>query len=176
MSHIKICNSSDYQTTARLTLPKPLYEYLASGTDDEQTLTENEAAFKNWYLRPRFMRPIGNTSTSTTLFGQNLTLPVFISPAGVHALCNEDGECATARACAKVGTMFGLSQHSTKTIEEVAAATDERYNTNFWYQSYILKDKVLTKGLIDRAIRVGYKGLSFSFFMIEHDCQQFQFI
>ena len=40
-SDIKICNANDYQLAARSILPKPLYEYLASGTDDEQTLTEN---------------------------------------------------------------------------------------------------------------------------------------
>eukprot|EP00984_Skeletonema_dohrnii_P036485 scaffold37506_cov150-Skeletonema_dohrnii-CCMP3373.AAC.3 len=85
----KICNASDYQIAARSLLPTPLYEYLASGTDDEQTLAENESAFKYWYLRPRVMRPVGSISTATTLFGQKLSLPVFISPAGVHALCDE---------------------------------------------------------------------------------------
>lgn len=99
----KICNASDYQTVAREILPKPLYEYLASGTDDEQTLSENESAFKSWYLRPRVMRPVGDISIKTTVFGQQLSMPVFISPAGVHALCDEvNGECATARACGKV--------------------------------------------------------------------------
>ena len=39
--NIKICNVNDYQLAARSILPKPLYEYLASGTDDEQTLSEN---------------------------------------------------------------------------------------------------------------------------------------
>lgn len=38
---IKICNANDYQLAARSILSKPLYEYLASGTDDEQTLSEN---------------------------------------------------------------------------------------------------------------------------------------
>ncbi len=41
-SNIKICNANDYQLAARSMLSKPLYEYLASGTDDEQTLSENE--------------------------------------------------------------------------------------------------------------------------------------
>ena len=31
---IKICNSSDYQLAAKSILSRPLYEYLASGTDD----------------------------------------------------------------------------------------------------------------------------------------------
>ena len=107
---MKICNASDYQIAARSLLTQPLYEYLASGTDDEQTLKENESAFKCWYLRPRVMRPVGSISTTTTLFGQELSLPVFVSPAGVHALCEEvHGECASARAAQRVGTMFGLS-------------------------------------------------------------------
>lgn len=37
----KICNAGDYQLVAKSIISKPLYEYLASGTDDEQTLSEN---------------------------------------------------------------------------------------------------------------------------------------
>lgn len=154
---IKIYNSNDYQLAARTILSKPLYEYLASGTDDEQTISENEAAFKSWYLRPRVMRPVGSVSTTTTLFGQRLSMPVFISPAGVHALCDEEGECASARACGRVGTFFGLSQHATRSIEQVAKATQG--NTNLWYQSYILNDRDMTLRLVRRAANAGYQGV-----------------
>ena len=41
MTDHKICNARDYQLAARSILPKAIYEYLASGTDDEQTLSEN---------------------------------------------------------------------------------------------------------------------------------------
>jgi len=148
---IKICNSNDYQVVARKILSKPLYEYLASGTDDEQTLSENESAFKSWYLRPRVMRPVRSISTATQLFGQRLSMPIFVSPAGVHALCDEaEGECASARACGRVGTLFGLSQHATRSIEEVAEATRAE-GTNLWYQSYILNDRDMTLRLVRRA-------------------------
>ncbi|KAL7543633.1 hypothetical protein ACHAXR_012931 [Thalassiosira sp. AJA248-18] len=156
---IKIYNASDYQLAARSILPKDLYEYLASGTDDEQTLSENEAAFKSWYLRPRVMRPVGSISTATTLFGQRLSMPVFVSPAGVHALCDEAGECASARACGRVGTLFGLSQHATRSIEQVAEATKEGTPTNLWYQCYILKDREMTLRLVRRAAKCGYQGI-----------------
>jgi hypothetical protein len=33
-----LCNVNDYQTEAKRVLPKYLYEYLASGSDEEQTL------------------------------------------------------------------------------------------------------------------------------------------
>jgi len=102
------------------------------------------------------MRPVGSISTKTTLFGQHMSMPVFISPAGVHSLCNDEGECASARACSRVGTMFALSQHSTKSIEQVSSVGG---NTNLWYQSYILKDRQMTLNLIKRAVNAGYKGI-----------------
>jgi isopentenyl diphosphate isomerase/L-lactate dehydrogenase-like FMN-dependent dehydrogenase len=102
------------------------------------------------------MRPIGSISTKTQLFGQHMSMPVFVSPAGVHSLCHDEGECASARACSIVGTMFALSQHSTKSIEQVSQCCG---NTNLWYQSYILKDRQMTLNLIKRAVNAGYKGI-----------------
>lgn len=104
------------------------------------------------------MKPVGNISSATTLFGQRLSMPVFISPAGVHALCDEEGECASARACGRVGTLFGLSQHSTRSIEQVANATKD-VKTNLWYQSYILKDRDMTLRLVRRAADQGFAGI-----------------
>lgn len=154
---VQLCNLDDFQKIAKLKLPKALYEYLASGTDDEQTLAENRSAFKQWYLRPRMMRPVGNLSTSTILFGHKSSMPVFVTPAGLHALCDPiHGECATAKACADVGIMFGLSQHATKSIEEVATAVP---NGNRWYQAYILKDRSVTLRLVQRAVESGYHGI-----------------
>ena len=152
-----ICNVNDFQKLAKKKLPKELYEYLASGTDDEQTLAENRSAFKGWYLRPRVLRPVSQIDTSTNLFGQTLHVPFFTSPAGVMTICdNEHGECATARACGRIGTMFGLSQHATRSIETVAQGAP---NTNKWYQCYILKDRAWTQTLLQRAIKAGYQGI-----------------
>jgi (S)-2-hydroxy-acid oxidase len=150
-------NVNDFQVLARKLLKKDLYEYLASGSDDEQTLSENQAAFKRWFLRPRVMRPVGKISTATTLFGHAVSMPIFASPAGVHALCDpRHGECATARACATAGILFGLSQHSTRSIEDVAAAAPGSVK---FYQAYILKDRQKTLSLIQRAVNAGYQGI-----------------
>mmetsp|Transcript_27795 Transcript_27795/g.40949 ORF Transcript_27795/g.40949 Transcript_27795/m.40949 type:complete len:387 (-) Transcript_27795:1597-2757(-) len=147
---------NDYQKIAKLKLPTDLYEYLASGTDDEQTLAENESSFKRWYLMPRVMRPVGRLSTKISLFGKQVETPVFVSPAGVQALCDPQGECATARACGKMGILFGLSQHATRSIEQVARGAPD---TLRWYQAYILKDRDLTRRLVRRAIAAGYQGI-----------------
>lgn len=152
----QLCNVDDFQKVAKGKISKALYEYLSSGTDDEQTLSENISAFKMWYLRPRMMRPVGNLNTRTMLCRQSLSMPVFVSPAGVHALCDPDGECATAKACAEAGVLFGLSQHATRSIEQVASAAP---NCNRWYQAYILKDRSVTLRLVQRARASGYRGI-----------------
>lgn len=150
-------NLDDYQKIAKAKLPRDLYEYLSSGTDDEQTLSQNRAAFKQWFLRPRVLKQMSNLSTRTSLFGQSLSMPVFVSPAGVMALCDPvHGECATARACGECGTMFALSQHATRSIEQVAEGAP---TTNRWYQSYILKDREMTLKLVKRAAASGYGGI-----------------
>ena len=152
-----ILSVNDFQVVAKSKLRKALYEYLASGTGDEQTLAENRSSFHSLYLRPRMMRPVGRLSTTTTLLKQQLSMPVFVSPAGVHALCDpREGECATARACQEAGIMFGLSQHSTRSIEQVAAAAPR---ANKWFQAYILKDRAVTLGLVERARKAGYQGI-----------------
>jgi isopentenyl diphosphate isomerase/L-lactate dehydrogenase-like FMN-dependent dehydrogenase len=104
------------------------------------------------------MRPVPVVSTVCSLFGgdQVLSAPIFTSPAGVQALCHEGGESATAQACGRFGTIFGLSQHSTQSIEHVSKLAP---NTNKWYQCYILKDRQVTIQLIQRAIKSGYRGM-----------------
>lgn len=152
-----ICNLNDYQRAAKQVLPKYLYEYLASGSDEEQTLAENRAAFGQFYLRPRVLRDVRNLDCSTSLLGQRLALPVFVTPAGVHALCEpKEGECVTASVCGEFDTIFALSQHATRSIEQVREAAP---NTNLWYQCYILKDRSLTARLLHRAVRAGYRGV-----------------
>jgi len=172
--HQQLCfNVDDFQILAKKRLPKDLYEYLASGSDDGQTLLENRLAFKNWYLRPRVLRQVKHIKTRTVLrFGSGndnahkypVAMPLFVSPAGVHALCDNEGECATVRACFKASIMFGLSQHSTRSIEEVASAATAVSRSSSpsplnFYQAYILKDRKRTLSLIRRAIRAGYKGI-----------------
>lgn len=159
------CNLDDYQKLAKKRIPKALYEYLSSGTEDEQTLAENKAAFKLWYLRPRMMVPVENLSSRTNTWPgtpQSIAMPVFVTPAGVHGLCHPDGELASARACARVGIPFALSQHSTRSIEEVAAAVRSIETAQapiLWYQAYLLKDRSRTLALIKRAVNAGYQGI-----------------
>ena len=151
-----ILSLDDLQRLAARRLPKALYEYIASGTDDEQTLQENRAAFKRVLLRPRFQVNTKGVRLDTRVLGADLRLPVLLSPAGVHCLCDDEGERASARAAAAAGSLFCLSQHATRTIEDVAAAAPRAPR---WYQTYILKDRSVTERLVRRAVAAGYSAI-----------------
>ncbi|CAN0053827.1 unnamed protein product [Ectocarpus sp. 12 AP-2014] len=146
----------DFQRQAKLILGKALYEYVASGTDDEQTLSENRQAFKRMFLLPRMMRVVSDIDVRLDVFGQRLSMPVFVSPAGVHKLMHPEGECATARACAEAGTLMGVSQHATVSLEDVAAAAPRCAR---WFQLYTLKDRELTADILRRSEKAGYTAI-----------------
>uniref|UniRef100_A0A2S2Q2K2 Peroxisomal (S)-2-hydroxy-acid oxidase GLO5 n=1 Tax=Sipha flava TaxID=143950 RepID=A0A2S2Q2K2_9HEMI len=74
----------------------------------------------------------------------------------MHKLAHEDGELATARAAEKHGSVMILSTLSTCSMEEVVEAAP---NAVKWFQLYTYKDKNLTKSLIGRAEKAGFKAL-----------------
>lgn len=53
----------------------------------------------NWVLfRPRILVDVGEVDTSTSMMGQNTSLPVFICPTGMSKLAGAEGEPGLAAA------------------------------------------------------------------------------
>mmetsp|Transcript_30131 Transcript_30131/g.44521 ORF Transcript_30131/g.44521 Transcript_30131/m.44521 type:complete len:95 (+) Transcript_30131:117-401(+) len=51
LDYQKYCfNVDDFQRLSKQILPKALYEYLASGSDNEQTLQWNRRAYHDWWF------------------------------------------------------------------------------------------------------------------------------
>ncbi|EWM20821.1 glycolate oxidase [Nannochloropsis gaditana] len=174
----RLLSLDDVQAEARKRLPKALYEYVASGSDDEQTLWENRQGFKRHLLCPRVGVDVSKVDMSLTLFedtdhAQHASLPIMISPAGVHCLMHPDGEIATVRAAQREQVIMGVSQHATTCMEDVARAAvtlptpspasspppSAPPSTPLWYQLYILRDRSLTLSLVRRAESSGYQAL-----------------
>jgi pre-mycofactocin synthase len=100
---------------------------------------------------------------ATTVMGQEISLPVLISPTGVQAV-HPDGEVAVARAAAARGTAMGLSSFASKPIEEVIAA-----NPKLFFQMYWVGTRDDMAARMERARKAGAVGIivtldwSFSF-------------
>lgn len=59
-------------------------------------LSENRQAFKRIFLVPRMMRDVQDVDLSIEVFGQELSMPIFVSPAGKMEQ-REDSMLATLR-------------------------------------------------------------------------------
>ena len=62
---------------------------------------------------PRMMIDVSKRILKTTVLGQNVSMPIGISPTAMQRMAHPEGECAAARAAEKEGTVFILSTIST---------------------------------------------------------------
>jgi L-lactate dehydrogenase (cytochrome) len=154
--NLKNChNFDDFRELARRKLPSPIYNYIDGGADDEVTLKRNTAAFNDCDLIPNVLADVSNIDISTTVLGQKIDFPLFLSATAMHRLYHHEGERATAKAAEKMGTMFGISTMATVSIEEIGELTKGPK----LFQLYIHKDKGLTDNLIERCQQAGFNSM-----------------
>ncbi|NBQ43818.1 MAG: alpha-hydroxy-acid oxidizing enzyme, partial [Mycobacteriaceae bacterium] len=96
------------QQRARKRLPKAVYSALLAGSEKGLTYSDNVEAFSELGFAPHVIGATEKRDLSTTVMGQQVSLPVLISPTGVQAV-HPDGEVAVARAAAARDTAMGLS-------------------------------------------------------------------
>ncbi len=154
--NLKDCrNVEDFRQLAKKRLPAPIFHYIDGGSDDEVTLKRNTESFNDCDLIPNVLTGASNIDLSTTVLGQKINFPLFLSATAMHRLYHHEGEKATARAAEKMGTMFGISTMSTTSIEEIGKLT----NGPKLFQLYIHKDTGLTDNLIERCKKSGFKSM-----------------
>lgn len=148
-------NLDDFRAMAKKRLPRMIFDYLDGGADDEVTLRRNREAFSNYQLMPRTLRDVGQIDLSTSVLGQNIDLPILLSPTGQTCMFHHSGEAAVVRSAAKANTIYTLSSLSSTSIEAVAAASSGPK----WFQIYVWRDRHITKEFIARCRDSGYHGL-----------------
>jgi isopentenyl diphosphate isomerase/L-lactate dehydrogenase-like FMN-dependent dehydrogenase len=146
----------DYELLAEEKLDPGTFGYFAGGAGDEWTLRENVAAFARWHLRPRVLVDVRDVRTQTTVLGQEVSMPVLVAPTALHRLAHPEGEIATARGAAAVGTLMCLSTISSTSPAELAAAAP---TGKHWFQLYWSGDAGFTKELLARVADAGFGAL-----------------
>ena len=154
--NVKDChNFEDFRKLAKKKLPSPIFHYIDGGSDDEITLKKNTESFNKCDLIPNVLTGASDINLSTTVLGQKIDFPLFLSATAMHRLYHHEGERATARAAEKMGTMFGTSTMSTTSIEEIGQLTKGPK----LFQLYIHKDRGLTDNLIERCKESGFNSM-----------------
>jgi pre-mycofactocin synthase len=119
------------QRRAKRHLPKDVYGALIAGAEAGVTIRDNVAAFSELGFAPHVAGLPATREMATRVMGQDVSLPVLISPTGVQAV-HPDGEVAVARAAAARGTAMGLSSFASKPLEEVIAANPKTFFQMYW--------------------------------------------
>jgi lactate 2-monooxygenase len=128
--------------------------YVGAGAGSEDTIRANAEAFRRRRIVPRMLRDVASRDLSTSVLGTAMPAPLMLAPIGVQKVLHEEGELATARAAAAVGTPMIASTASHFTLEEIAAAGGE--GAPRWFQLYWANDRRLVESFVGRAERAGY--------------------
>ena len=141
------------QQRAKKRLPKSAYSALLGASEKGVTVSDNVESFAELGFAPHVVGVSEKRDMTTTVMGQDISLPVIISPTGVQAV-DPDGEVAVARAAAARGTAMGLSSFASKPIEEVVAVNGKIFFQIYWLGG---RDAILER--VQRAKEAGAVGL-----------------
>jgi L-lactate dehydrogenase (cytochrome) len=150
--------AQDYRLRAEKRLPRFLFDYLDGGANDELTLAANVGDFSKVRLRQRVLRDVSQIDTSTMFAGEPVSMPIALAPIGLAGMMARRGEAQAVRVANAAGLPFTLSTVGICSVGEVKAAA----NKPFWFQLYMIRDRVAVKSLLDRARAAGCTTLVFT--------------
>ncbi|KAG7631227.1 FMN hydroxy acid dehydrogenase domain [Arabidopsis suecica] len=153
---MEITNVTEYDAIAKAKLPKMVYDYYASGAEDQWTLQENRNAFARILFRPRILIDVNKIDMATTVLGFKISMPIMVAPTAFQKMAHPDGEYATARAASAAGTIMTLSSWATSSVEEVASTGP---GIRF-FQLYVYKNRKVVEQLVRRAEKAGFKAIA----------------
>lgn len=151
----QIHSIDDLRTLARRRLPRPIFDYLDGGSDEERSLARNVDAYADYEIIPDVLTDVSSFQTATTIFGQAAAWPLMLSATGLTRMFHSSAELAVARAAAAEGAPYCLSTMGTTRLEDLAAAI----SVPMLFQIYVFKDRGLTREFVSRCREAGYAGL-----------------
>ncbi|KAK4729580.1 hypothetical protein R3W88_022568 [Solanum pinnatisectum] len=137
-----VTNVMEYEIQAKERLPKMIYDYYASGAEDQ--------------FRPHILVDVSNIDTTTIVLGFNISMPIMVAPTAMQKMAHPEGEYATARATSAAGTIMTLSSSGTSSVEEVASTGP----CICFFQLYVYKDRNVVIQLVKSAEKVGFKAIA----------------
>lgn len=151
-------NVMELRAVAEASVEPGDWAYYEGGAEDEATLRRNEAAYREVRLWPRCLVDVSAVDLGVELYGRRLPLPFGLAPVAMQCLAHAEGERAAARACAARGALYCVAQQATTSLEGVAAAAG--VGPPRWFQLYVLRDRGVTRSLVERAERCGCEALA----------------
>jgi len=149
----------DLQAIAKRRTPKAAYDYTDGAAEGELSLARARQAFEDIEFHPSILRDVSKLDTTTQVLGAPSAMPFGIAPTGFTRLMQTEGEIAGAGAAGAAGIPFTLSTLGTSSIEDVKAANPNGRN---WFQLYVMRQREISYGLVERAAAAGFDTLMFT--------------
>jgi 4-hydroxymandelate oxidase len=152
---VELINVFDYEKLARTRMAPPLWEYYQGGSDDEVTMRDSRAAFARIKLRPRVLVDVATVDMRSLVLGTPVSMPLLVAPMALQCIAHPEGECATAQAAGRAGTVMIASTVATRSIEEIAQVA----SGPLWFQLYTYPSFKVAETLVRRAEDAGYRAI-----------------
>jgi len=149
----------DLRDIARRRTPRAAFDYTDGAAEGELSLARARQAFEDVEFHPAILNDVSSVDTATTVFGGPSAWPFGIAPTGFTRLMQTEGETAGAGAAGAAGIPFTLSTLGTTSIEAVRAANPAGRN---WFQLYVMRQREISYGLVERAAAAGFDTLMFT--------------
>jgi 4-hydroxymandelate oxidase len=142
---------AEFEAAARAVLPPAHFGFLATGVDDDRTVSWNHEAFGQLEINVRRFADVTRTDLGVDLFGAHWPSPVYLSAVSAQRAFHAEAELATARAAATRSALMMLSAAGSTGPEKVTAAR----GAPVWQQIYPTDDWEVARKIIERAQRAG---------------------
>lgn len=145
----------DLEKRGATRIPDVAWQYLQTGTGDEDALARNRNAFAEVKMVPRFMKGVLEPDTSVELFGKKYAAPFGIAPVGLSGLMWPGAEMLLAQTASNYQIPYCLSTVAAQTPEAVGSHVGEMG----WFQLYPPRDPKIRTDLLKRAKDNGFHTL-----------------
>jgi 4-hydroxymandelate oxidase len=147
----KVLNVADFEALARAKLPIAHFGYVATGADDDRTVTLNHEAYSHIEIRSSRFKDVSKLDTSRSVLGSQWNQPFYFSAISSMRAFHPEGEATVARAAANREIQMMLSTVASCSVEEVVAAR----KAPVWQQLYTTDDWHVTEAIVRRAEKAG---------------------
>ncbi|KAI2779271.1 FMN-dependent dehydrogenase-domain-containing protein [Daldinia loculata] len=133
---------SEIESHAMKRLSPKAISYYVSAADDQLTKEANGQIYRSILLRPRVFIDCTECSLETSILGNRVGLPIYVSPAAMARLAHPSGEAGIARACSKFNALQIISKNASMSPPAIVSAGP---GAVFAWQLYVLKDLAATE-------------------------------
>ena len=149
----------DLRKIAKRRTPAAAFDYTDGAAEGEFSMNRAHQAFEDIEFHPGVLTDVSTVDTTTEVLGGTSAMPFGIAPTGFTRLMQTEGEIAGAGAAGAAGIPFTLSTLGTTSIEGVRAADP---NGRLWFQLYVMREREISYGLVERAAKAGFDTLFFT--------------